>query len=72
MSSAETSKLVAELDRLAAEFAGEIGGLATEEEIRLAQARYLGKKGKVSDLMKALGKLPPGHRPPVGEDANLA
>src|SRR6187399_3002057 len=72
MSSADTSKLIAELDRLAAEFAGEIGGLATEEEIRLAQARYLGKKGKVSDLMKALGKLPPAERPAVGEAANRA
>ena len=72
MSSAETSKLIAELDRLAAEFAGDIGALATEEEIRLAQARYLGKKGKVSDLMKALGKLPPAERPAVGEAANRA
>src|SRR6266496_3577410 len=67
MSSADTSQLCAELDRLAGEFAGEIGGLATEEDIRLAQARYLGKKGKVSDLMKALGK-----RPAVGEAANRA
>jgi phenylalanyl-tRNA synthetase alpha chain len=72
VSSAETSKLIAELGRLAAEFGGEIGALATEEEIRLAQARYLGKKGKVSELMKALGKLPPGDRPAVGEAANRA
>ena len=72
MSSADTSKLIAELDRLAAEFAGEIGGLATEEEIRLAQARYLGKKGKVSELMKELGRIPAGERPAVGEAANRA
>ena len=72
MSSADTSQLCGELDRLAGEFAGEIGSLATEEEIRLAQARYLGKKGKVSDLMKALGKLPPAERPAVGEAANRA
>jgi phenylalanyl-tRNA synthetase alpha chain len=72
VSSADTSNLIAELDRLAGEFAGEIGGLATEEEIRLAQARYLGKKGKVSELMKALGKLPPAERPAVGEAANRA
>src|SRR3954471_16230155 len=70
MSSADTSQLCAELDRLAGEFAGEIGGLAKEEDIRLAQARYLGKKGKVSDLMKALGRLPPAARPVVGEAAN--
>jgi len=72
LSSADTSQLCGELDRLAGEFAGEIGSLATEEEIRLAQARYLGKKGKVSDLMKALGKLPPAERPAVGEAANRA
>ncbi|HEY7372387.1 MAG TPA: phenylalanine--tRNA ligase subunit alpha, partial [Polyangia bacterium] len=72
MSSAETSTLIAELDRLATAFAGEIGALATEEEIRLAQARYLGKKGKVSELMKALGKLPATERPAVGEAANRA
>ena len=72
MSSAETSSLVAELDRLAAAFAAEIGGLASEQEIRLAQARYLGKKGKLSELMKALGRLPPAERPAVGEAANRA
>jgi len=48
--------LIADLDRLAGEFAAEIGALATEQEIRVAQARFLGKKGKVSELMKALDK----------------
>ncbi len=72
MSSAETSQLIAELDRLAGEFASDAAGLATEDELRLAQARYLGKKGKVSELMKALGKLPPAERPAVGEAANRA
>ena len=72
MSSAETSTLIAELDRLAAAFAGDIGALATEHQIRAAQARYLGTKGKVSELMKALGKLPPAERPAVGEAANRA
>jgi phenylalanyl-tRNA synthetase alpha chain len=74
--SAETkpvgSELIAELDRLAGEFATEIGGLATEQEIRLAQARYLGKKGKLAEPMKALGRLPPEARPAVGEAANRA
>src|SRR5215831_21317754 len=64
--------IIADLDRLAVEFAAEIGAVATEQEIRAAQARYLGKKGKVSELMKALGKLPPAERPAVGEAANRA
>src|SRR5262245_14233597 len=72
MASAETSTIIAELDRLAEEFVAEIGALATEQEIRLAQARYLGKKGKVTEPMKALGRLPPAERPAVGEAANRA
>jgi phenylalanyl-tRNA synthetase alpha chain len=71
-SSTETSNLVAELGRLAEAFAAEIHGLASEQEIRLAQAGYLGKKGKLSELMKALGRLPPAERPAVGEAANRA
>ncbi len=62
--------LVEELRRLGGEFAGEIAALSTEQEIRLAQARYLGRKGRVTDLMKALGKIPPAERPLVGEAAN--
>ena len=72
MPSAETSQLVAEIERLGQEFAAEIAGLATEQEIRLAQARYLGKKGKLAEPMKALGRLPASDRPAVGEAANRA
>jgi phenylalanyl-tRNA synthetase alpha chain len=62
--------LVDELRRLGDEFTNEIATLSTEQEIRLAQARYLGRKGRVTDLMKALGKIPPAERPLVGEAAN--
>jgi phenylalanyl-tRNA synthetase alpha chain len=62
--------LIEELRRLADEFAAEIGGLSTEQEIRLAQARYLGRKGRVTDLMKALGRISAEDRPAVGEAAN--
>ncbi len=76
MGSAETkpigADLIAELDRLAAEFGAEIGGLATEQDIRAAQARYLGKKGKLAEPMKMLGRLPAEARPAVGEAANRA
>src|SRR4051812_12768155 len=63
-------KIIDELDQLAAAFGGEIASLATEQELRAAQARYLGKKGRASELMKALGRLPPQDRPAVGEAAN--
>jgi phenylalanyl-tRNA synthetase alpha chain len=72
MPSEGVSAIIADLDRLAGEFASEIGALATEQEIRVAQARYLGKKGRVSELMKTLGRLPPEERPAVGEAANRA
>ncbi len=72
MPSEAAAGIVADLDRLASQFASEIGGLATEQEIRAAQARYLGKKGLVSELMKALGRLPGEDRPAVGEAANRA
>jgi len=64
--------IIADLDRLAAEFAAEIASVASEQDIRAAQARYLGKKGRVSELMKALGRLPAQERPAVGEAANRA
>jgi phenylalanyl-tRNA synthetase alpha chain len=72
MPSPGSLELIAALDRLAEELGDEIRPLETEQEIRAAQARYLGKKGKASELMKALGRLAPGERPAVGEAANRA
>jgi phenylalanyl-tRNA synthetase alpha chain len=66
------SKLIDDLGRLSDEFQAEIRDLSTEQEIRLAQARYLGRKGRVTDLMKALGRIPAEERPRVGEAANRA
>lgn len=64
--------LVRAFDELSAAFSADIAGLRTEEEIRLAQARYLGKKGKATELMKLLGRIPPADRPMVGAAANRA
>jgi len=71
-SSSGTQELITELDGLASTFAGEVAPLLTEHEIRAAQARFLGKKGRVSELMKALGRLPAADRPAAGEAANRA
>jgi phenylalanyl-tRNA synthetase alpha chain len=65
-----TQDLVAELDRLGSEFDGVIAPLVDEQAIRAAQAQFLGKKGRASEVMKALGKLPPADRPIVGAAAN--
>jgi phenylalanyl-tRNA synthetase alpha chain len=68
----EAGKLIEDLGRLSDEFSTEIGALATEQDIRLAQARFLGRKGRVTELMKALGRIPAAERPRVGEAANRA
>ena len=72
MPSAGAVAIIADLDRLAAELITELAALATEQEIRVAQARYLGKKGRLAEPMKALGRLPAEDRPAVGEAANRA
>ncbi len=65
-----TSELVAELERLGAEFDQVIAPLADEQAIRAAQAQFLGKKGRVSELMKELGRLPAADKPSVGQVVN--
>ena len=64
------SELIANLERLGDEFVAAIAPLGDEQAIRAAQAGYLGKKGKLSDAMKELGRLPPADRPVVGEAVN--
>jgi phenylalanyl-tRNA synthetase alpha chain len=67
-----SAEIIAALAALETTFAAEVANAASEEEIRLAQARYLGKKGKVSELMKELGRIAAAERPAVGEAANRA
>jgi len=62
--------LIASLERLDDEFVAVIRPLVDEQGIRAAQAGFLGKKGKLSELMKELGRLPAGDRPQVGAAAN--
>jgi phenylalanyl-tRNA synthetase alpha chain len=64
--------LVRSFEALAAEFSTEVAGLSADEEIRLAQSRYLGKKGRATELMKLLGRIPQADRPAVGVAANQA
>jgi phenylalanyl-tRNA synthetase alpha chain len=61
-----TSDLVSKLEALGAEFGQTVGASASEQEIRALQARYLGKKGSISQLMKEMGRLPPAERRDVG------
>ena len=65
-----SNELISSLEKLGDEFLGVIQPLGDEQAIRAAQAQFLGKKGKVSELMKELGKLPPQERPAVGAAVN--
>ncbi len=60
--------LIATLERLGEEFLAAIQPLADEQAIRAAQAQFL--KGRLSEVMKGLSKLPPADRKSVGQGAN--
>ncbi len=49
----------------------EIGQAVTKEELEQLRIKYLGKKGEVAELMKALPNLPPEERKTLGEKLNL-
>jgi phenylalanyl-tRNA synthetase alpha chain len=64
------SDLIANLEKLGDEFLQIISPVVDEQAIRAAQAQFLGKKGKVSEVMRELSKLPPADRPLVGAAVN--
>jgi phenylalanyl-tRNA synthetase alpha chain len=61
-----TGDLLKQLEALAAEFERDAGACTSEQAIRALQARFLGKKGSVSQLMKQMGALPPPERRELG------
>jgi len=67
---ADAEALVSQLESIGEEFSNAIESLTSEAEMRAVQTRYLGKKGSVSGVMKALGQLSPPERPLVGQAAN--
>ena len=58
--------LIRQIEALGGEFAHQVAGLESEQDIRALQARYLGKKGSVSQLMKEMGALDADKRREVG------
>ena len=50
----------------------EIERAATRRDLDEARVRYLGKKGALTQLLRALPDLAPAERPVVGREANLA
>jgi phenylalanyl-tRNA synthetase alpha chain len=51
---------------------GEIERAATRRDLDEVRVRYLGKRGALTQLLRALPGLPPAERPAVGREANEA
>ena len=61
-----------ELDPLIAEALAEFAACSDAAELENTKARYLGKSGALTDLLKTLGKLPAAERPAAGARINEA
>jgi phenylalanyl-tRNA synthetase alpha chain len=64
--------LISRLEALEQEFQGLLRPLSEEQELRALQAKYLGKKGAVSLLMREMGKVPNEDKKAVGQAFNKA
>ncbi|MDQ3187007.1 MAG: phenylalanine--tRNA ligase subunit alpha [Pseudomonadota bacterium] len=60
------------LDLLLSEAISLFNGIDDAVELEQAKARYLGRKGELTELLKGLGKLSPEERPAVGSRINQA
>ena len=63
-------QLTDQLDRLESEAAVSIASAATASELEELRVNLLGKKGTVSSILAAMGRLPGNERPVVGQRAN--
>lgn len=61
--------LSAQLDAIETEATAAIAAAASEQDARTLHAKY---KSDLATAMKAMGKLPPGERPAMGQRANKA
>jgi len=65
-----STTLDAQLDALLNEALAAVSTAADEAALRDLEVRYLGKKGAVTDLLKAMKDVPPAERPRVGARVN--
>jgi phenylalanyl-tRNA synthetase alpha chain len=67
----EAAELVGQISRLEAEAREALGEVRTEEALEGVRIRFLGRKdGRLTAIMRGLGRLPAEERPAVGEVAN--
>ena len=63
---------MSDLPTITAAAVSAIEAAADPAALDLVRVRYLGKKGELTDLLKALGKLPAENRPAAGAEINIA
>src|SRR4249919_1659160 len=61
-----------ELDRIVAAALADFAACADPAALENAKAKYLGKAGALTDLLKGLGKIPTAERPAAGAAINEA
>ncbi len=61
-----------ELEAIIEEARSAVENANTPTELDAVRVAYMGKKGKITDLMKGLGKLSNEARPAAGQKINLA
>ncbi len=64
------STLLQKLDQMAASFHNELGGVGSSEALQNLKAKFLGKKGELSEVLKGLKDVAPEDRPKIGGKAN--
>ncbi len=66
----ELNAIESQLQELHQNAAGAIAAAENLEELEQLRVNYLGKKGELSQILRAMGKLDPGDRPRIGATAN--
>src|SRR6185295_10631904 len=60
----------ASLDALGVEIDRALEGCRNDEDLERIRIEYLGRKGRLTEVMRGVGALPAEERPAVGELAN--
>jgi len=71
MTAAPSDPLIV-LDRIIADAISAFAEASSSADLEQVKARYLGKSGALSELLKALGRLPVDQRPAAGSSINAA
>ncbi len=70
MSGTDIATLTNELERLRDEALAAFGEAESLDALESLRVSFLGKKGRLTELLKGVGKLPPEDRPRIGKQVN--